>query len=202
MLKEFRFRSNAPVPRPNLVIFHYLSNRTATYWRRATACIYRANRMLLLPVLVTLALPAARAFPKHELSSSSPHQNADFKTHEGAGKCVSDSHDGHVHSEPEVEMAAFFDMSQTRLAWPDTPKNAFDGVPSPPLEIQPLVVSGPSSNRVDLVFFSDGCAHLFNSQQLILQLCLVQICKRSKKNSSKTPCASRTIYPATRRSIL
>lgn len=29
-------------------------------------------------------------------------------------------------------------------------------VPSPPLQIQPLIVSGPSSNRVDLVFFSDG----------------------------------------------
>ncbi|GLB38192.1 putative igA Peptidase M64 [Lyophyllum shimeji] len=29
-------------------------------------------------------------------------------------------------------------------------------VSSPPLEVHPLVVSGPSSNRVDLVFFSDG----------------------------------------------
>ncbi|KAF8073531.1 IgA peptidase M64-domain-containing protein [Lyophyllum atratum] len=29
-------------------------------------------------------------------------------------------------------------------------------VPSPPLEVHPLVVSGLSSNRVDLVFFSDG----------------------------------------------
>ncbi|KAJ6460434.1 IgA peptidase M64-domain-containing protein [Mycena vulgaris] len=44
----------------------------------------------------------------------------------------------------------------TRFSWSKTPKSAFDGVPSPPLEIQPLVVSGPSSNRVDLVFFSDG----------------------------------------------
>ncbi|KAG6812512.1 hypothetical protein H0H92_002511 [Tricholoma furcatifolium] len=29
-------------------------------------------------------------------------------------------------------------------------------VPSPPLEVHPLIVSGPSHNRVDLVFFSDG----------------------------------------------
>ncbi|KAF7296654.1 hypothetical protein HMN09_01074100 [Mycena chlorophos] len=37
------------------------------------------------------------------------------------------------------------------------PQAAFlASVPSPPLEIVPLVVSGPSSNRVDLVFFSDG----------------------------------------------
>ena len=28
---------------------------------------------------------------------------------------------------------------------------------SPPLEIQALHISGPSGNRVDLVFFSDGC---------------------------------------------
>lgn len=27
----------------------------------------------------------------------------------------------------------------------------------PPLEIRPLFISGPSENRVDLVFFSDGC---------------------------------------------
>lgn len=30
-------------------------------------------------------------------------------------------------------------------------------VPSPPLQITPLISSGSSSNRVDLVFFSDGC---------------------------------------------
>jgi hypothetical protein len=30
-------------------------------------------------------------------------------------------------------------------------------VDPPPLHIQQLFVSGPSSNRVDLVFFSDGC---------------------------------------------
>ncbi|KAF9453158.1 hypothetical protein P691DRAFT_802037 [Macrolepiota fuliginosa MF-IS2] len=29
-------------------------------------------------------------------------------------------------------------------------------VPSPPLDIRPLVVSGPPENRIDLVFFSDG----------------------------------------------
>lgn len=31
------------------------------------------------------------------------------------------------------------------------------GVPPPELQVSPLVVSGPSANRVDLVFFSDGC---------------------------------------------
>ncbi|KAI1080162.1 IgA peptidase M64-domain-containing protein [Whalleya microplaca] len=29
-------------------------------------------------------------------------------------------------------------------------------VPPPPLDIQPLIVNGPSSNRIDLIFFSDG----------------------------------------------
>lgn len=32
----------------------------------------------------------------------------------------------------------------------------------PPLEIIPLIISGPSTNRVDLVFFSDGCKSLFS----------------------------------------
>lgn len=45
---------------------------------------------------------------------------------------------------------------QQMFASPDGPKPR---VPSPPLEIEPLVVSGPASNRVDLVFFSDGCAY-------------------------------------------
>lgn len=31
-----------------------------------------------------------------------------------------------------------------------------DDVPPPPLEIQPLSVNGPSSNRIDLIFFGDG----------------------------------------------
>lgn len=41
-----------------------------------------------------------------------------------------------------------------------------DGVPylrvmesaaAPELEIRPLIVNGPSENRVDLIFFGDGC---------------------------------------------
>lgn len=41
-----------------------------------------------------------------------------------------------------------------------------DGVPylqarqntaPPPLDIQPLIINGPSDNRIDLIFFGDGC---------------------------------------------
>ncbi|KAJ7644444.1 IgA peptidase M64-domain-containing protein [Roridomyces roridus] len=49
-----------------------------------------------------------------------------------------------------------FDTTQVPFTWSDASRADFDGVPAPPLEIKPLVVSGPSSNRVDLVFFSDG----------------------------------------------
>ncbi|KAF7292550.1 hypothetical protein MKEN_01471300 [Mycena kentingensis (nom. inval.)] len=35
-------------------------------------------------------------------------------------------------------------------------QSPFTTVPTPPLQVLPLVVSGPSENRVDLVFFSDG----------------------------------------------
>lgn len=43
-----------------------------------------------------------------------------------------------------------------------------DGVPylrarqntePPPLDIQPLIINGPSDNRVDLIFFGDGCKY-------------------------------------------
>lgn len=30
-------------------------------------------------------------------------------------------------------------------------------VQPPPLEIRPLIMNGPSSNRVDIIFFGDGC---------------------------------------------
>ena len=33
--------------------------------------------------------------------------------------------------------------------------------PPPPMTLTPLLVSGPSENRVDLVFFGDGCKCLF-----------------------------------------
>ena len=34
-------------------------------------------------------------------------------------------------------------------------------VPSPPLEAIPLIVSGPSTNCVKLIFFSDGCEFVY-----------------------------------------
>jgi hypothetical protein len=93
--------------------------------------------MLVLPLLVTLVLPVALG-----------HDS-------GRGKCIlTDCHE----PELELELAPFFHEAQARLSsWADTPKAEFDGVPPPPLEILPLVVSGPSSNRVDLIFFADGC---------------------------------------------
>ena len=33
----------------------------------------------------------------------------------------------------------------------------------PPLEVIPLIVSGPSTNRVNLMFFSDGCEFVYSS---------------------------------------
>lgn len=39
----------------------------------------------------------------------------------------------------------------------DAVLQARQDVEPPPLEIRPLIVSGDSSNRVDLIFFGDGC---------------------------------------------
>lgn len=34
--------------------------------------------------------------------------------------------------------------------------------PPPPLKVTPLLISGPSDNRIDLVFFGDGCEYLLH----------------------------------------
>lgn len=41
-----------------------------------------------------------------------------------------------------------------------------DPVPAPPLEIIPLSTTGHSSNRIDFVFFGDGCKRFHNATQL------------------------------------
>ena len=57
-------------------------------------------------------------------------------------------------------------------------------VPSPPLEVVPLIMSGPSTNRVDFVFFSDGC-------EFVIQISFIfltwgrQTLQMNVKNSSK-----------------
>lgn len=43
---------------------------------------------------------------------------------------------------------------------------------SPPLKIERLIESGPSENRVDLVFFSDGCSCIHFPSKFISPLCL------------------------------
>ncbi|KAG6902535.1 hypothetical protein C0995_015353 [Termitomyces sp. Mi166 len=43
----------------------------------------------------------------------------------------------------------------------------YEVAPSPPLELYPLIVSGPINNRVDLVFFSDG--YLFEERDKFIQ---------------------------------
>lgn len=42
---------------------------------------------------------------------------------------------------------------QESRAWTDLP-------PAPELDVKPLITSGPSSNRIDFVFFGDGCQSL------------------------------------------
>ncbi|KAJ6451612.1 IgA peptidase M64-domain-containing protein [Mycena sanguinolenta] len=92
--------------------------------------------MLLFSLLVTLVLPVALARQIH------------------GGKCLTDWHAEHDNLEVS---APFFDEAQARLSsWSSTTKDSFAGVPVPPLEIRPLTISGPASNRVDLIFFADG----------------------------------------------
>lgn len=41
---------------------------------------------------------------------------------------------------------------------------------APPLQVEPLIQTGPSSNRVDLVFFSDGCMRVLSFHRVNLSL--------------------------------
>jgi len=43
------------------------------------------------------------------------------------------------------------------IEWRDSVRSGLNRKDVPPLLVRPLIVSGPSENRVDLVFFSDGC---------------------------------------------
>lgn len=56
-------------------------------------------------------------------------------------------------TEEDREQAVFFGSLEYEQTFLNT-------VSPPALELSPLVSSGPSSNRVDLVFFSDGCAYV------------------------------------------
>ncbi|KAJ7062372.1 IgA peptidase M64-domain-containing protein [Mycena amicta] len=82
---------------------------------------------MLLVHLLAAALPT---LAHHHLGSSA--------------KCVSNIEHEHRIADLPFDDAAL----QTALVLPS--------VPSPPLEVLPLDISGPSINRVDLVFFADG----------------------------------------------
>ncbi|KAF9063286.1 IgA peptidase M64-domain-containing protein [Rhodocollybia butyracea] len=76
-----------------------------------------------------------------------------FGTIAGAGEGIVDQHSGSSHNR---KCLYEFGREDTTLVT-DTVQVSFTAVVNPPLlEIQPLIVSGPSENRVDLVFFSDG----------------------------------------------
>ena len=58
---------------------------------------------------------------------------------------------------------ARFSVRPTQLPWEHNLKYQTEPpqIPSPPLEVIPLIVSGPSTNRVNLMFFSDGCEFVY-----------------------------------------
>ncbi len=46
-------------------------------------------------------------------------------------------------------------------------------VAPPPLDIQPLIINGPSENRIDLIFFGDGCTAKPSSYSAVLERLLL-----------------------------
>jgi hypothetical protein len=73
---------------------------------------------------------------------------------------------------------------------PFLPMQGFGTIPPPPtlpnppeMEITPLHTSGPSRNRVDLVFFGDGCKTTLIVLQVILLIITPQTLVRRRTNS-------------------
>lgn len=58
--------------------------------------------------------------------------------------------------------------------------------PPPPMTLTPLLVSGPSENRVDLVFFGDGCGYLVLKYLLFYHLTF-QTPRKKRANSLRIP---------------
>lgn len=67
----------------------------------------------------------------------------------------------------------------------------------PPLEIEPLIVSGAIANRADLVFFSDGCMFILLVEHP-QTYCSCQIYQRSVANLSMMLCVLPKISPQIR----
>jgi len=71
------------------------------------------------------------------------------------------------------------------------PLGFHDSTPPPPLHIEPLIVSGPYANRVNLVFFSDGCKPPFTIirfTSVILTTNCLKIWLKRRPSSWKMPC--------------
>ncbi|KAH7920291.1 hypothetical protein BV22DRAFT_1098340, partial [Leucogyrophana mollusca] len=64
-------------------------------------------------------------------------------------ECPNDSFETHESQAPSVS-------GTSQVSFSPEARNEFDAVDLPPLEVIPLVTSGPPRNRVDLAFFSDG----------------------------------------------
>lgn len=106
--------------------------------------------ILLYLTVVVLGLATVDSHPAHPGATNS--KSSVFETSDVTflpGKCASAAREIRRFSELDT---------QTTLGIPFVGQSApKPKTPSPPLEILPLIVSGPSDNRVDLVFFSDGC---------------------------------------------
>ena len=79
-----------------------------------------------------------------------------------------------------------------------------DGGPikSPPLKIEPLILSGPSNNRVDLVFLSDGCTCFYPLMSGKVYLLNFQTSPKKRPSSSVMPTDLHKIFQQIRLLIL
>jgi hypothetical protein len=99
--------------------------------------------------------------------------------------------DTHAHAS-----AAYQDGKQAIISFPEPAASRY-----PPLEVHRLIESGPSANRVDLMFFSDGCRCPFDTHCRKISYETAQTLLLRNKSSSVMRCALRSTSPPNRHSI-
>ncbi len=92
----------------------------------------------------------------------------------------------------DYDIPSFMADAAPQEVFGDFGKKKLPKVDPPPLEVTPLFISGSSDNRVDLVFFGDGCA--LYCCGILYGVEVAQISTQRRTNSLKTRWRWRRIY--------
>lgn len=164
----------------------------------------------LLAVSLFLQISGESLPPQRIFAIECLHIRLDIQAHdlerEHAGKCGTsfsrtELNGGHTTRAPSLVGAAVHSESYGSQAGLDAKESLIKLIAKPPpLETIPLIISGPITNRVDLVFFSDGCEYPSCLYMYVLPLYIAKICPVNAKSSLMMPCGSLKTCRKTRHS--